>query len=854
MYRIFLCFIILIFVFSIGAASAQDSPVVELKNQYSGKCLTVKGGSTKHGAALMHKDCGTGGLDSIWEMRPEGAGYMITNRGSGLCLGIEHQSKKDGAVVTQVSPCGRVDTFWRIDDPSSGPASGFNYGKPIVIRNNNSNRCLALVTGNEIKQYGCPPHRAKTTWQFVEPPRPANQLARQNIENTTGRPRADDLSSVSGPRDLTVLTYNTHLFEDSQPAIFKPDDTRYEDTMRRHRIAARLRASGADIVALQEIWNYDIQSYFIQELRGTYPHAARVNSACTASSSNRLAAMLAPPALGLAGSAPLTVSNGLLLLSKWPLSDISFKRFPVYTVTGLLAGASKIKRIADLAPNDHDCWANKGVLTATVDVAGRKLRVGVSHTLTGEDDRRGEMSNEYVALTPFRLDGRAYFLALHKSVGANIIRMDDYGVSAGEGRMHGAGKLLVKYGASMSPNYVALQSFESKGRPYIFGLHRDVGANIWRVNDDPSTGLTLVTKKPLKMSPNYVAVTAFQSKGEAYIFGLHRDVGANIWRINDDPATGFTLVTKKPLKMSPNYVAVIAFEWKGRPHIFGLHRDVGANIWRINDDPATGFTLVTKKALKMSPNYVAVTAFQSNGEAYIFGLHQDVGANLWRITDNPSMGLELVKNERAWPSDYAFIKSFELNGHPYLFGLKRCCGQYPDPCFRSRPEEAHIVRINDDPATGWEETLQMEDIKIIAEETITAAGFPAVMLGDLNVHATKYPIMDRIFRIAGARDAYVAVHGENMGNFQTLDIPSNKLALHFDPEKTSRTEGSFDRIDYIYVKESGNQFSLRPVEAHVIRDWKYDDGAKANMDLSDHYPLIITFRIASGRENGDPPQ
>ncbi len=46
MYRIFLCFIILIFVFPIGAASAQDSPVVELKNQYSGKCLTVKGGST----------------------------------------------------------------------------------------------------------------------------------------------------------------------------------------------------------------------------------------------------------------------------------------------------------------------------------------------------------------------------------------------------------------------------------------------------------------------------------------------------------------------------------------------------------------------------------------------------------------------------------------------------------------------------------------------------------------------------------------------------------------------------------------------------------------------------------------
>ncbi len=67
--------------------------------------------------------------------------------------------------------------------------------------------------------------------------------------------------------EITVLTYNTHLFEDSPLECIarcaeswvpqyniKWADYVFEDGPRREGIAARVRSSGADIVALQEVW------------------------------------------------------------------------------------------------------------------------------------------------------------------------------------------------------------------------------------------------------------------------------------------------------------------------------------------------------------------------------------------------------------------------------------------------------------------------------------------------------------------------------------------------------------------------------------------------------------------------
>jgi len=65
---------------------------------------------------------------------------------------------------------------------------------------------------------------------------------------------------------------------------------------------------------------------------------------------------------------------------------------------------------------------------------------------------------------------------------------------------------------------------------------------IWEIVSE-SNGLSIkkVTKKCVPISHRYAIVTMFEHAGKAYIFGVHEEHYANIWRINDDPSTGFTL-------------------------------------------------------------------------------------------------------------------------------------------------------------------------------------------------------------------------------------------------------------------------------------------------------------------------
>lgn len=203
MYRITLFFVALFFVFSVSTASAQG-PTVELMNQYSTKCLAVKGASKAHGAALILKECRTGGLDASWEMRSAGLNYKIFNKNSGLCLGVEHQVKYDGVRVTQVSSCdNRKDTLWTIENAQPNPSQQKNpltpqvdYGKTIVVKNINSGRCMALGTGDEIKQYWCDPPRVKLTWKIVEPWKPPTAYKRVFVTSATYK--SDFLNKTGG--------------------------------------------------------------------------------------------------------------------------------------------------------------------------------------------------------------------------------------------------------------------------------------------------------------------------------------------------------------------------------------------------------------------------------------------------------------------------------------------------------------------------------------------------------------------------------------------------------------------------------------------------------------------------------
>lgn len=158
-------------IFIIVASAQSDSTFVELKSVKSGKCLTVKGGSKKHGAGLMDQTCETGDPAAIWEMQlVEDARfkfYKIVNKNSGLCLGIAHGSNQDGARLKQVGPCNRADALWRIYKEHLTPK---DYGERIALINKHSNKCLTRVGDGVLKQYGCRWDNDKFWWIFKEPP------------------------------------------------------------------------------------------------------------------------------------------------------------------------------------------------------------------------------------------------------------------------------------------------------------------------------------------------------------------------------------------------------------------------------------------------------------------------------------------------------------------------------------------------------------------------------------------------------------------------------------------------------------------------------------------------------------
>ncbi|HUU16379.1 MAG TPA: endonuclease/exonuclease/phosphatase family protein [Sedimentisphaerales bacterium] len=638
------------------------------------------------------------------------------------------------------------------------------------------------------------------------------------------------------PTELTVLTYNTHLFRGVNPVI-GDRMPQYEDEMRREYIAGEVGALGADIVALEEVWGYDWQTWFAQTLKPVYPHAAYVYSGCDT---------YVPTGLD-------SLSNGVLLLSKRPLSDVKFERFPTFFPSCAIFDAGK---------PECENWANKGVLTATVDVGGAPIRIGISHALLGPSDEKSKWDTDYIgnAITTFQLNGRPYIFALDKNNQAHIRRFEDYSYfdEASQTQKHGAGWKHL-YTGPWGSDHIAVTSFELNGHPYLFGVNGRNEGHIERINDD---GKGWTNMKYGAWGSDHIAVTSFQLNGHPYLFGVNGRNEGHIERINDD-GKGWT--TMKYGAWGSDHIAVISFQLNGHPYLFGVNTKNEGHIERINDD-GKGWTTIKYGA--WGHEYEALTPFELDGHPYIFGLTEFNQGHITRINDDPSTGWSFVSPWNTWDSvawphggrDYVAVKSFEMNSHPYLFALKNCCDQitccicgllhicnsclllvppfasYPsrcEPCLRGFPGEAYLKRINDD-GKGWENLYQLEDMKIIRDETmVDKDGPPAIMMGDFNVHASKYGIMDQLFRKAGAVDAYIEVHGTGEGG-ETIDWYNNKLLAHFHPEQPP------SRIDYVYVKQTGAGLKLIPTEAHVIRNWKYGDD---NMDLSDHYPLVVKFRL-----------
>jgi endonuclease/exonuclease/phosphatase family metal-dependent hydrolase len=151
-------------------------------------------------------------------------------------------------------------------------------------------------------------------------------------------------AALWGVRHLRVLTYNIHLIEDSAvatgAAIFGKKPVIFQDEARYNYMIGRIRTSGADIVAIQEVWSADNMERILRDLRGDYPFGHRGSNGSLA-----------------------TAGSGIVMVSKYPLSETSFYEF----------------RGAD---DWEDKFATKGVIAATVNVSGANIRVATSHCWT----------------------------------------------------------------------------------------------------------------------------------------------------------------------------------------------------------------------------------------------------------------------------------------------------------------------------------------------------------------------------------------------------------------------------------------------------------------------------------------
>jgi len=137
------------------------------------------------------------------------------------------------------------------------------------------------------------------------------------------------------------------------------------------------------------------------------------------------------------------------------------------------------------------------------------------------------------------------------------------------------------------------------------------------------------------------------------------------------------------------------------------------------------------------------------------------------------------------------------------------------------------------------------NIQEIAEEARKIEG-PAILMGDFNVHTSKYKKMDNILKSVGAVDAFLEYREsrqQDMKDSETIDLSENKLHQYFSPEKNpaDKTEGNFDRIDYVYVKKSARELELEIDDARVIKNWKYKRFWSGEKDLSDHFPVVVEF-------------
>ena len=168
---------------------------------------------------------------------------------------------------------------------------------------------------------------------------------------------------------LRILTFNAHLMENSnivvgawvqnkKPVVFRDED-------RHIYIVNKIRETGADIVALQEVWAKERMKRIQQDVGRPYEW-------CIAGADGDYMFNYLPEFI-ISGIPARAAGSGLVLLSKHPLHNVRWEIFQ----------------------NPHDSderAASKGVLMATVGI-GSGIRLGITHAWTDAGDECSNISD-----------------------------------------------------------------------------------------------------------------------------------------------------------------------------------------------------------------------------------------------------------------------------------------------------------------------------------------------------------------------------------------------------------------------------------------------------------------------------
>lgn len=142
------------------------------------------------------------------------------------------------------------------------------------------------------------------------------------------------------PNNIHFLSYNTHLFLET--AVEVKESEKYYDSTRLNNIITLLKHTNPDIIGFSEVWANSSKDIFIDALKSQLPYSAWDQN-----------------------TNPVQLGSGLLLLSRFPLSNVSF--IPYANLIG------------------WDRLSQKGFIIANVKVSSQKLLIVHTHTQAGEN-------------------------------------------------------------------------------------------------------------------------------------------------------------------------------------------------------------------------------------------------------------------------------------------------------------------------------------------------------------------------------------------------------------------------------------------------------------------------------------